>query len=242
MSNFFYKMKFKYQRYAIKNLAVYVSVCFAIGYMLLSSGMGGSVYARFLAFFPKQVLHGQIWRILTAILYPPITGGLFNAALGILIYYSFASTVERTMGEFEYNVYFFGSLLIGELGNIIYYLLTGNNAPFLPVFTHFSVFMAFSILYAESTILLFFILPIKAKYLAIVEAALYTFYFIFGDGMTSAYGIMYTRISIIAAFIPVVLFYMFVNKDNLHGGNIFSDLKYRAQQKKRQKEWRDQWK
>ena len=137
MSNFFYRMKFKYQRYAIKNLAVYVSVCFAIGYMLLSSGMGGSVYARFLAFFPRQVLHGQVWRILTAILYPPITGGLFNAALGILIYYSFASTVERTMGEFEYNVYFFGSLLIGELGNIIYYLLTGNNAPFLPVFTHF---------------------------------------------------------------------------------------------------------
>ena len=55
-------------------------------------------------------------------------------------------------------------------------------------------------------------------------------------------GIMYTRISILAAFIPVILFYMAVNRDNMHGGNIFSDLRYRMQQKKRQKEWRDQWK
>ena len=102
--------------------------------------------------------------------------------------------------------------------------------------------MAFSIMYAESTILLFFLLPVKAKYLALIEAALYVFYFIFGDSMSRVYGIMYTRISIIAAFIPVVLFYMAVNKGQMHGGSIFSDIKYRMQQKKRQKEWRDQWK
>ena len=242
MSSFFYKMKLKYQRFAIRNLAVYVSVCFAAGYLLLSSPFGSGIYINFLAFLPKQVLHGQIWRILTAILYPPVTGGLFNAVLGILIYYSFATTVERTMGEFEYNVYFFGSILIGEIGDLIYYLITGNNVPFLPVFTHFSVFMAFSIMYAESTILLLFLLPVKAKYLALIEAVLYVFYFIFGDSMSRVYGIMYTRISIIAAFIPVVLFYMAVNKGQMHGGNIFSDIKYRMQQKKRQKEWRDQWK
>ena len=242
MNSFFNRMKLRFQRYAIHNLSVYVSVCFAVGYLLLSSGFGARLYIDYLAFLPREVLHGQVWRILTAILYPPVTGGLFNAVLGILIYYSFASAVERTMGSFEYNVYFFGSILIGEIGNLIYYLLTGNNVPFLPVFTHFSVFMAFSIIYAESTILLFFILPVKAKYLAIIEAALYTFYFIFGDSMSRVYGIMYTRISIIAAFIPVILFYLAVNKGNMHGGNIFSDLKYRAEQKKRQKEWRDQWK
>ena len=231
MTGFFYRMKLKYQRYAIRNLAVYVSVCFAIGFMLMSTPAGRSLYIRLFAFLPREVLHGQVWRILTALLYPPITGSIFNGILGILIYYSFASTVEKTMGEFEYNVYFFGSILIGELGNIVYYLLTGNNVPFLPVYTHFSVFMAFSIMYAESTILLFFLVPVKAKYLALAEAALYTFYFIFGDG--------YTRISIIAAFIPVLLFYKAVNRGSIK--DLISGWKRKSEQKKRQKEWRDQW-
>ena len=121
---------------------------------------------------------------------------------------------------------------------IIYYLITGVDAPFIPLFTQFSVFMAFAIMYAESTILLFFILPLKAKYLAVFELALYTFYFIVGDGFSSLFGILYTRISIIAALIPVYLFYRMVYNG---GESIFKEIKNYFNRRKRQKEWRDQW-
>lgn len=238
MNKLFYRLKLKYQRYAIKNLAVYASVIFAIGYLMLSTNAGAYIYSNYLAFYPSEVLHGQIWRIITAILYPPTTGGIFSAILGIFIYYNFASIVERTMGSFEFNVYFFGSFLIGELGNIIHYLFTGIDAPFLPIFTHFAVFMAFAIMYAESTVLLFFFIPIKTKYLAIFELALYTFNFIVGDTYSAIFGISYTRISIIAALIPVGLFYSMVYNGS---GNIFTDLKRRFEQRKRQQDWRDNW-
>lgn len=238
MSNWFYRMKFKYQRFAIPNLAVYVSVCFAVGYMLLSTSVGSSLYLNWLAFTPREVLHGQIWRILTAILFPPATGGIFNAVLGILIYYSFATSVEKMMGEFEYNVYFFGSILIGELGAVIYYLITGTNAPFLPMYTHFAVFMALAIMYADATVLLFFLVPVKIKYIALVEVLMYLYQFVTGGGI---YGPLYTRISIIAAFIPVIIFYFATNRHHGGSGNIFKDIKRSIETRKRQKEWRDQW-
>lgn len=239
MHTFFYKMKMKFQRYAIRNLAVYASVAFAIGYLMLSTDAGSALYSQYLAFYPRQVLHGQIWRIFTALLYPPSMGNVFSGILGILIYYSFASTAERMMGEFEFNVYFFGSFLIGEAGNIIYYLITGFNAPFIPLFTQFSVFMAFAIIYADAVILLFFIIPLKAKYLAIFELALYTFYFIVGDSLSGFFGISYTRISIIAALIPIYLFYRMVYGS---GKGIISDIKDSIEKRNRQKQWRDQWK
>ena len=232
--NTLYKLKSKFGRFAVHNLSLYVTIIFGIGYLLMMTGRGQEIYSRFLAFYPYQVLHGQIWRILTAIFYPPVAGsGVLMGILGIFIYYNFASTVERSLGDFEYNLYFFGSLLVGEIGNLLYYFITKDNAPFLPVYTHFSVFMAFAILYSEAKVLLFFIIPIKVKWLAIAELVLYLFNFITGS--------LYTKFSIGAALVPVILFYFLVHNEK-GDGNVISNFKFRMQQKKRQKEWRDQWK
>lgn len=242
MGNWFYRFKFKYQRYAINNLAAYASICFALGYMMISTSFGGAFYFNRLAFTPAEVLHGQVWRIFTAILFPPSLGSLFSAVIGILIYYSFASSVESMMGEFEYNIYFFGSIFIGEIGTLIYYLITGVNAPFLPLYTHFAVFMALAIMYADATVLLFFILPVKIKYIALVEVLMYVWSFIFGNSFSYAYGLLYTRISIVAAFIPVIIFYCLTSSRNGGTGNIFKDIKRSMDQRKRRREWQNQWK
>lgn len=233
-SNFLNKMKFKYQRFAIPNLAVYASVCFAIGYLLISTDVGAGFYLRYLAFSPRQVLHGQIWRIFTAILYPPsLGGGVLGAVLGILIYYSFASNVEAMMGNFEYNVYFFGSILIGEIGSIVYYLISGVNFPYLPLYTHFAVFMALAIMYADATVLFMFLIPIKIKYFALFEVAVYIYNFIVGP--------LYTKIAIIAAFIPVIIFYNMTSRSRGGSGNIFKDIKRSIDNKKRRREWESNW-
>lgn len=232
--NTFYKLKAKLGRFAVHNLSFYVTVIFGIGFLLLMTQKGQEIYYNFLAFLPYQVLHGQIWRILTAIFFPPAAGSsLLMGVLSIFIYYNFASTVERSLGDFEYNLYFFGSIMIGELGNILYYLVTKVNAPFLPVYTHFSVFMAFAILYSEARVLLFFIIPVKVKWLALAELLLYVVNFITGD--------LYTKFSIGAALVPVILFYFLVHNEK-GDGNVISNLKFQMEQKKRQKEWRDQWK
>lgn len=232
--DFFNRMKRKFGRYAIENLSLYVTILFAVGYVMLRTTAGINLYTEHLAFYPKNVLHGEIWRILTAVLYPPSnTGNLLLGALSIFIYYSFARTVEKSMGEFEYNIYFFGSILIGEIGCLVCYWITGVNYPFIPMYTHFSVFMAFAIMYSEATVLLFFVIPIKIKWVALVEVAIYLFNFITGD--------IFTKINIIAAFIPIVLFYLALSRQRT-GYDVISNLRFKIKQKQRQKEWRDQWK
>ena len=134
------------------------------------------------------------------------------------------------MGAFEFNVYFFSSIIIGELGAIISYLITGLNFPYLPIYTHFAIIMAFSIMFPDASVLLMFVIPIKAKWIAIAEAVIYLYNFLTGS--------IITKISIAAAFIPVVIFFIFHYGG---GGNIISNLRFRMRQKKRQKEWRDQW-
>ena len=93
--------------------------------------------------------------------------------------------------------------------------------------------MAFAIMYAEQSVLLFFVIPVKVKWVAIIEAAVYVFEFISGG--------LETKIMIIAAFIPVILFWLAMNKRET-GGDIISNIRFKIRQKKRQKEWRDSWK
>lgn len=239
--NFYGKLKSKFQRYAIDNLALYAALTFGLGWLLISTPAGSAVYTRYLMFFPREVLHGQIWRIVTAFLYPPFAGSsILMAFLGIYIYYNFASIVERMMGSFDFNVYFFGSFLIGELGSILYYILSGIDLPYLPIYTQFAVFMAFAILYPDTSVLLMFILPIKTKYLALAELAIYLYNFVLGDSYSRVFGMLYTRINIIAALIPVGIFYLFINYGQ-NGGNIIGNIRWKMHQKRRQKEWRDQW-
>ena len=233
MRDLFYRLKYRFGRYAIQNLSLYVTMIFSLGYLLMISPVGSYVYSAWLAFYPYEVLHGQIWRIFTAVLFPPVTSSnIFWVAICLLLYYNFSSIVERMMGEFEFNLYFFGSILVGELGAVISYLITGINFPYLPIYTHFAIIMAFAIMYPDASVLLMFVIPIKAKWIAIAEALIYVYNFITGS--------IITKISIVAAFIHVVIFF-FLTYGGGSGGNVISNLRFRMKQRKRQKDWRDQW-
>ena len=85
-----YRIKRKLSKFAVSNLSLYITVIFAIGYLLLRTDMGIGLYSKTLAFYPKQVLNGQVWRILTAVFYPPSnTSNILLGALSIFIYYNF---------------------------------------------------------------------------------------------------------------------------------------------------------
>lgn len=224
------KFKLKFQRYAIPNLATYVSICFAVGYLILY--LAPALFIDFLVFAPAEVLHGQIWRIATTILYPPSGGSLFWTVLAIYVYYSMGTTLERWWGSFNFNVYFFSSILVSELGLIIFYLITGWNLPLVPIYMYFSIFMAYAITFPEAQFLLFFVLPVKAKYLAVAEAVIYIYNFLTGG--------MLSRVYILCAMIPVAV-YFFISLRGGRSGGLFESIKQDIKRKKRQKEWRDQW-
>ncbi|MCI9022596.1 MAG: hypothetical protein HFH32_18125 [Eubacterium sp.] len=179
--NFMNKLERKFSKYAVSNLTMYLIFGYAAGYVIsmLAPGMLG-----YLTLDVYQVLHGQVWRLVTWVLIPPSTQNIIFYMIMMLFYYQLGSNLERTWGVFRYNVYIFGGMLYTILGAVITWLVmsavygdarTMGMFAGLQVSTYYicmSIFLAFAVCYPNMQILLYFIIPIKMKWLAYVYALL----------------------------------------------------------------------
>ena len=219
----------KYQKYAIHDLALYVSIIFAVG--LLIQLVNPGFYFESLAFIPQRVMSGEIWRILTAIFYPPSMGDFFWTILAIMVWYSMSRSLQAWWGDFDFNIYFFGSLFLNEIVLLVLSLIMGRGSvisvlPFLPTYMYFSVFMAYAITFPESQFLIMFVLPVKAKHLAVVEVAIYLYEFLRGAWIVKLY--------IFLAFAGVILYFMIQDRNN----HIISNWKWKLKQWQRRRNFR----
>lgn len=170
------KMERRWGSYAINNIAIY----FVIGqvFVLLAS-MLGKINVGWLVLVPGYVLEGQWWRVFTYLLVPPPPGmlGYLLIAFAFYIFYMMSSALEEAWGAFRFNMF----LLLG-------WVLTTGLSFFIPQsvvsnsFLAGSVFLAFAFLNPNFEFLLFFILPVKVKWLALITWVLYTVSFIQGPG------------------------------------------------------------
>ena len=166
------KLERKFGRYAIHNLMYYIIILYALGYVIVR--FGGSFYSDYLSLNPLAIMHGQIWRIVTFIIFPPDTG-LFFFMISMYLYYSIGRVLEMQWGAFRFNLYFFTGVLLHVVAAFIScYVFGANIGPaFGTYYLNFSLFMAYAALYPDAQFLLFFIIPIRAKWLGIIEGIYY---------------------------------------------------------------------
>ena len=173
-------------RYAIPNLTVYLLAGYVIGFavwMLMPDLL------NWLTLEPALILRGQVWRIISWVLIPP-TSQPISLLFLVLLYYSLGTALERTWGTFRYNVYIFSGLLFTVLAVFIlyaaFYFGFGVELPLSSVglistnYITMSIFLAFAAIYPEMEVYLYFILPIKMKWMALVYVAMALYYFITG--------------------------------------------------------------
>ncbi|MEG2770245.1 MAG: hypothetical protein RR902_05450 [Oscillospiraceae bacterium] len=182
-------MDYKHGGRAIQNLMLIISAGMLI---VLVGGMVNPQVYNYLTLDRGAILHGQVWRLFTFIFMPPMGSGLFFTLIGIYFYYFIGSSLEGAWGAFRFNVYY----LCGVVALIISAMITGYADAY---FLNMSLFFAFAALFPEQQVLLFFVIPIKIKWLAWLDAALFVFQFIFGNWVT--------RGSILAVLIVFVIFF-----------------------------------
>ena len=208
--NFLNKMERKFGRYAISNLSVYLIIAYAIGYMLQFIN---PYIALYLSLDPYQILHGQVWRIFTWILIPPGEIDLFTLIM-LYFYYSIGTTLERTWGEFYYNLYLFMGMFFTVLGSfLIYFINPGLSVDeyalialsFSTYYVNMSIFLGFAMTYPNMQVLLMFIIPIKIKWMGIVYGAL-----LLSSFLQSNY---IGKIIIGASLLNFVVFFLLTNKN-----------------------------
>ncbi len=199
--NFFNQLERKYRKYAINNLMYYIVILYAIG--LIIQIYNPMIYFVFLSLDPQAILSGEIWRIITFLIYPPafasmqFTDILFGV-IALYLYYSLGNTLERVLGAFRFNVFFFTGVFAQVLASIITYLIVGYNIPMATGFLNFSIFLAFAMSFPNAQFLMFFVIPVKAKWLAIAQCVILVYSF-FTGGFS-------TKVEIIVSLANIVLF------------------------------------
>ena len=179
--NFLNKMERKIGKYAIPNLMIYLIAAYCIGFVIYTVNPN---FMLMLTLSPYHILHGQVWRLITWILMPTDTR-VFSLLIMALLYYQLGSALERSWGTFRFNVYIFGGMLFTVIGAFILYGIyaasgTGNletislisSLTFTTNYINLTIFLAFAVMYPEMQILLFFIIPVKMKWIAVVYAVL----------------------------------------------------------------------
>lgn len=152
------KIERKFGRYAIENLMVYIIGLNAFVYCLSYVYRGSNLTSK-LWLDPYLVLQGEVWRLVTFIFIPPATSIIWIFFI-LYFYYMVGMGLEREWGSFRFNVYY----LTGMAGTILAAFLVGQG--YTAIYLNLSLFLAFAYVYPDFEILLFFVLPVKVKYLA----------------------------------------------------------------------------
>lgn len=203
------KLERKFGRYAIQNLMTYIVMLNALVYVLMM--IPGSNLRSRLVLNPDLVLKGEIWRLITYVFIPPASSPIFIFFV-LYFYYMIGSNLEAEWGSFRFNLYY----LLGMIGTTIAIFITGGEAT--PVYINLSLFLAFAHLYPDFQVLLFFIIPIRMKYLALLNWIIIGISILFEP-------IPYK----VAAIVSVLNFLLFFGPD------IIDDIKFRRQVKKNRK-------
>ena len=211
----FYRMEYKYGRYAIKNLMMYITVTMLAVYVL--NFMLNVPIIPSLFFSRGAIMHGQIWRLITFIFIPPLNTSVFMVAIAMYFYYSVGTTLESYWGSFKFNIYY----LLGIIGAIVAGFISGYGDT---TYLNLSLLLAFSQLFPDQQFLLFFIIPIKAKYLGYFNLLLFALAFLTGN--------FATKMAIVFSLINFFLFF---------GSDFMNDMKYRINIYKNKKRFKNKF-
>lgn len=196
--NWLDKLERKLGRFAIQNLMSYIIVANAAILLLytLMPGVGLSVIDK-LSFVPSSVLRGEVWRFITFVFIPPTTE-IFWGIFALIFYYSISSSLESQWGSFRFNIYY----LVGMIGTAVASLLFGFRGT--PDYVNLSLFLAYAKIFAERQVLLFFILPIKVKFLGWIYWG-----FLLASALMGGWG---NRILLI---VSLVNYFLFFGRENI---------------------------
>ena len=183
-------------RFAIPHLALYL-----IGgqVMFLGFALLGRFDLERILLVPALILQGEFWRLFTFAFVPPVSGqltmvGAVFLAISWYFFHMISQALENYWGLFRFNLFF----LLGWALTVAVSFLTPYQATGYSFFA-VSVFLAFAFLNPDFELYLFFILPVKIKWFALVMWLGFAYTFVVGGWNT--------RLTVLAATGNFLLFF-----------------------------------
>jgi hypothetical protein len=121
-------------------------------------------FDSYLALDMARIRAGEVWRLVTYIFVPQMSNPLI-VLIALWFLWFIGDGLERAWGPFRVTLYF----LVGMIGTTVAAVLSTSQFSNQMLFT--TLFFAFAHFYPEEIIYVFFILPLKIKWIAWVYAA-----------------------------------------------------------------------
>lgn len=154
----------KHPRFGISNLMLYI-VIGQVAVFILDLFFRGMLSSYWLPFSRDLILHGQVWRLVTFIFLPSDSGNPFFLLLGCYFYYWIGTMLEREWGTARFTLFYLSGVVLSVLSGMI----LGITDIY---YINLSIFLVIATLYGEMQVLLFFVIPIKMKWMALIDVAL----------------------------------------------------------------------
>lgn len=177
ISNWLDRFCYKHPKLGIPNLMKYIILANAAIFVL--DIFSKNFFTYLLMFHYESIMAGQVWRLLTFILVPSI-GGAGSVGIGMMssvfffvmtsfFYYWIGTTLEHHMGTTRFTVFYF----LGVILNVVCGLVTHSIVNMY--YINMSMFFSIATLFPDTMVLLYGIIPLKMKWLAIVDAAFFAY-------------------------------------------------------------------
>lgn len=181
----FNRFCFQHRNKGIQNLMLYI--CLGSGIAAFANMMnGGSILYSLLCFDKGAILQGQVWRLVTWLLTEQLSSNPLLSVLFLYFFYRLGRAVEMSIGTFKFNLFYLGGVVLMDLFAMIFCpteaVIIGNMIVPPEAFTmfysnmayylHLSMVLAFSTMYPDSQFMIFFVIPVKAWVLALVDLIL----------------------------------------------------------------------
>lgn len=190
MNKLLNKLEYKYGKICIPNLMLYIVI--AIGAAYIVNLCVPNIYLPYYMIFSRELIFaGEWWRIFTWIFMPDDINPFF-LILSLYFYYFIGSGLEHRWGSFKFNIYYLFGILFTIAGGFISGFTTN-------MWLNYSLFFAFAVLYPDMQVRLFFIIPVKMKWLALLDLVFFAVYLVIGT--------MYDRVAILVSMLNFFLFF-----------------------------------
>lgn len=203
---------------AIPNLIVYILTGNMM--VLIMEAFANLDLTTTLAFDWELILKGQIWRVISFVFIPPASlsasaMSIIIVALVFLFYFSIGRKTEAAMGSFAFTMYYFIGVICVVITGIVF------RIPLTGTYINSTLFLAYAYFYPNDEIMLFFILPIKVKYIAYLSGL--------GILLRLAFGNWVEKLLIISGILNFLLFF---------APPLLSEVLGRVRNKKRRSDYR----
>ncbi len=168
------RLERRFGHLAIPGLVRYVMILNILVYLLAIANPG---FLSLLTADRAAIWNGEIWRLVSWIFIPSVGPGLFSPLFMIFyVYFTWwiGDMLEANWGSFRLTLYY----LLGMLGYVAVALVFGGSSASISL--NFTLFLALATIAPNLEILVFFVFPVKIKWLAIWGLLGLAYLFFFG--------------------------------------------------------------